>query len=286
MTENIEVIEAVYRGFIPRGTGAKAVYQLRFEVSKGQLQHLLDVLGEYLDNEPQWVAIAPIRRAAPPKPQPVQTDLEDFIRLHANNPFISDPVPDLKTISEMIDADQHGAVPTGEIATEASLGEGSVRPDAGVVRYLPTADDQLNAIEDVPIGHSSSGVGRDSPEPPAAEYHRGDPPEAEPVGDPVQERRDWVPPKNWGELKLSQRYGILCKDKGFQEFLSGAVDADEGRYGAAEVIRVYCGIESGAELVTQPSAAAIYLRIEEAFRAWKADVQKTASQCWEEYVTP
>lgn len=65
---------------------------------------------------------------------------------------------------------------------------------------------------------------------------------------------------------LARRAGILCNEGAFQKWMTPATNADE----AAELLRIYCGVKSRAELDHNNGAARRFHDLETSYKAWMA----------------
>jgi hypothetical protein len=73
----------------------------------------------------------------------------------------------------------------------------------------------------------------------------------------------------------TKRAGMLCEDGRFHGFLKDKYPTSWGANGgnanekAAIILRTFCGVQSRADLATNPKAAAIFDRILAEFEMWK-----------------
>jgi len=76
---------------------------------------------------------------------------------------------------------------------------------------------------------------------------------------PLKHEPEAKPRKPFHELPLPQQAGIKCADIAFQEFLGDMgpipLEGQDGVEWAAQNVRDICGIDSRAELATNPEAA-------------------------------
>jgi hypothetical protein len=76
---------------------------------------------------------------------------------------------------------------------------------------------------------------------------------------PLKHGPEAKPRKQFHELPLPQQAGIKCADIAFQEFLGDMgpipLEGQDGVEWAAQNVREICGIDSRAELATNPEAA-------------------------------
>lgn len=136
---------------------------------------------------------------------------------------------------------------------------------------LPPDDGEAHPFRGLPTGHTHGQRFRmqfsiisddEQPTPPAGAQDRkdarlsGDPPAG---GNSVKERRPWhtLPPQ--------QRAGMLCSDAGFQKWVSRQAGWKCDEQDARDWLCMRLGIQSRAELATDPEAAERFDAIDRQF---------------------
>jgi hypothetical protein len=77
--------------------------------------------------------------------------------------------------------------------------------------------------------------------------------------------------RDWRDMMPAQQAGIRCDEPAFGAFLREQrkddwIEAPD----AAECVRLICGVQSRAELSTNPKARLIWKQLDEQYQAWKA----------------
>jgi hypothetical protein len=75
----------------------------------------------------------------------------------------------------------------------------------------------------------------------------------------------------WDALGPVKQAGVLCSDESFWRFLTEKDLSCSSTDNAAKIVRGLCNVESRSELSKKPSAAAVWRRLVEDYRAWQRE---------------
>lgn len=87
---------------------------------------------------------------------------------------------------------------------------------------------------------------------------------------PADQPRPAGAKRDWRDLPPQQQAGIRCEEPTFLAFLKEQRSDDwHESQGAAECVRLICGVESRADLGTNQRARMIWKQLNDQFEAWK-----------------